>query len=313
MGRIVNATAKRGRSAVVFIVAVAVLLAGSFFGYRFYRKNHHEPPPLESPARGDLEVRFKDSGDVAPKVFVDVASKVSGRIIELKVEEGELVRKGQPLAVIQPGRTESERYVPSTVLAPISGAVMRYVGQSGSGSFPRVGDYVTGLFDSQSPTTLVTVADLSRIVVKMQISEMDILKISPGMPVTVTVDAIEEKSFPARVSLISPQAEKSASGLKVFKVEVELAESEARLKPGMTARVDALLARKKGVLKVPLSAVFEEGGRPVVYREDPSGVPQRLGVELGLRSDLEAEVLGPESLSEKDRLRAEKPQAQARK
>jgi len=88
--------------------------------------------------------------------------------------------------------------------------------------FPRIGDYLTGLFDSQSPTYLMTVADLSRLVVNMQINEMDVLKLSPGLPVTVTVDALEGASFAARVSLISPQAEKNNAGLKVFKVEVEL-------------------------------------------------------------------------------------------
>lgn len=298
------------------LIGVAVLIAGagSAAGYKRYKKSHEVPPALESPARGDIEVRFKDSGDVGPKVFVDVASKVSGRLIELKAEEGTEVKKGQPLGVIQPGKTEAERYVPSTLLSPLSGTVMRYVpqGQSYGGSgeggkFPRIGDYVTGLFDSQTPTYLMTVSDLSRMIVKMQISEMDILKLAPLMPVSVTVDAIEGKTFPAKVGLISPQAEKNSNGLKVFKVEVELGETDSRLKPGMTARVDALLQSKKGVLKLPLSTVFEEMGKTFVYVEVPGSKPRKTEVHLGLRSELDAELLAPAPVTEKDKLLTEKP------
>lgn len=300
--------------AVIGVLSLLVV-AGAVAGYRYYKKKNAEPPALESPSRGDLEVHFKDSGDVAAKAFVDVASKPSGRVIELKIKEGEQVKKGEALAVIQPGKTEAERYVPSTLIAPLSGTVMRYVPDTGdnqTGKFVRIGDYVTGIFDSQTPTYVMTIADLSRMIVKMHISEMDVLKLSPGMPVSVTVDALPDKPFTGKVGLIAPQAEKNQNGLKVFTIEVELAENDSRLRPGMTARVDATLQKKEKVLKVPLSTIFEEEGKNFVYVDMGSDKPRKLEVHVGLRGDMDAELMSPSPVSEKDKLLTDKPEDKAK-
>lgn len=305
---------QRHTKAVIGVFSLLVL-AGAVSGYKYYKKKNAEPPALESPSRGDLEVHFKDSGDVAAKSYVDVASKPSGRVIELKIKEGELVTKGQALAVIQPGKTEAERYVPSTLIAPLSGTVMRYVPDTGdnqTGKFVRIGDYVTGLFDSQTPTYVMTIADLSRMIVKMHISEMDVLKLSPGMPVSVTVDALPDKTFTGKVGLIAPQAEKNQNGLKVFTIEVELGENDSRLRPGMTARVDATLQKKEKVLKVPLSTIFEEGGKNFVYLDMGSDKPRKLEVHVGLRGDMDAELMSPSPVSEKDKLLTDKPEDKAK-
>jgi multidrug efflux pump subunit AcrA (membrane-fusion protein) len=257
--------------------------------------------------RGDIELHFMDSGELTPKTFVDVASKVSGRVIELFVDEGARVRKGAKLAVIQPGRTEAEAYVPTTLTAPIDGVVMRYQDRSSGnpqeGRLSKLGEYVTGLMESQTPTYLLTVADLSRLVVKMKISEMDVLKLKEGMDVKVTVDAIPGLDFPSKVTLVSPQAEKDSNNLKNFKVEVTLLKSDPRLKPGMTARVDGLLDARKKVLKLSLSGVFEEGGKEFAYRSGPK--PDKAPLKLGLRSEMDVEVL--DGVKEGDKVLTEKP------
>ncbi len=293
-----------GGGAILFVVLCVA-------GYKYYKKKHAEPPTVESPTRGDLEVHFKDSGDVQAKHFMDIASKPSGRVIELKVAEGETVKQGQALAVIQPGKSESEHYVPSTLTAPFSGTVMRYVPDSGDnqiGKFVKIGDYATGIFDSQTPTYLMTIADLGKMIVKMHISEMDVLKLSPGLPVSVTVDALPGKTFPGKVSLIAPQAEKNQNGLKVFTIEVALDQNDPRLRPGMTARVDATLEKKDKVLKVPLSTIFEDKDKTFVYVDDGSDKPRKLEVHVGLRAELDAELLPPFVVTEKDKLRTEKPE-----
>ncbi|MBI4423029.1 MAG: efflux RND transporter periplasmic adaptor subunit [Elusimicrobia bacterium] len=264
-------------------------------------------PEAAKVARGDLDVTFADSGELAPKDFVDVAAKVSGRITELAVEEGRRVSRGDRLAVIQPGRTEAERYVPFTVEAPIAGVVMRYqrAGSNEEGRIARLGDYATGLLESNNPTYLMTIGDLSRLIVRLKISEMDILKLREGMRVEVAVDALPKASFPSRVTLVSPQAERDRNDLKTFRVEVTLDTADPRLKPGMTARVTGLLDSRKGVLKVPLAAVFEEGGAEHAYRKAAEGKPEKVKLRLGLRNETDAELL--EGLAEGDAVLTEKP------
>ena len=213
------------------------------------------------------------------------------------------------MAFTQPGRSEAEAYVPTTLTAPIDGVVMRYQDRSSNnsqeGRLSKLGEYVTGLMESQTPTYLMTVADLSRLVVKMKISEMDILKLKEGMDVKVTVDALPGRDFPSKVTLVSPQAEKDGNNLKNFKVEVTLLKTDARLKPGMTARVDGLLDSRKKVLKLALSGVFEEGGKEFGYVADGGKAPVKTPLKLGLRSEMDVEVL--EGVKEGDKLLTEKP------
>jgi multidrug efflux pump subunit AcrA (membrane-fusion protein) len=290
-------------------IVAALLVVGVLgaLGFKKYRKGSILPPANEVKVSvGDIELHFADSGELTPKNFVDVASKVSGRVIEMKVEEGARVKKGDTLCVIQPGRTEAEAYLPASIKAPMDGVVMRYQDRSANnpaeGKISKLGDYVTGLLESTQPTYILTVADLGRLVVKMKISEMDVLKLREGMPVKVTIDALPGQDYPARVSLVSPQAEKDQNNLKNFKVEVSLLKTDLRLKPGMTARVDGLLERRAKVMKLPLAAVFEEAGKEWVYL----GTKERKPVELGLRSEMEAEVLS--GLSDGQVLLTEKPQ-----
>jgi multidrug efflux pump subunit AcrA (membrane-fusion protein) len=291
----------------------ALILAAAGLGAWTWKKHKSaadpEAPETVSPQRGDLESHFVDSGEIAPKNYVDVASKVSGRVIAISVDEGEKVRKGDALCVIQPGRSEAERYVASTVAAPIDGIVMRYSpagGGSDDSRLARVGDYVTGLVESNNPTYLMRVADLTRLIVRMKISEMDVLKLHEGMDVEVAVDALPGEKFPAKVALVSPQAEKDQNGIKNFKVEIGLARIDKRMKPGMTARVDGLLDARRQVLKLPLSAVFEEDGKSYAYEEAPKGEkPKRVELKLGLRNETDAELLsGPK---EGVKLLTEKP------
>ncbi len=289
--------------------AAAVLLLAGWGWRRHKAKAGAEGPSTASVSRGDIEVHFMDSGELTPKTYVDVASKVSGRVIEMHVDEGARVRKGDKLAVIQPGRTEAEAYVPTTLTAPLDGIVMRWQDRSSNnpqeGRLSKLGEYVTGLMESQTPTYLMTVADLARLVVKMKISEMDVLKLKEGMEVKVTVDAVAGQTFPAKVTMVSPQAEKDGNNLKNFKVEVTLLKGDARLKPGMTARVDGLLDARKGVLKLPLAGVFEEAGKEYAYVAG-GDKPRKAELKLGLRSEMDVEVL--EGLKEGDKVLTEKPE-----
>lgn len=290
------------------VVAAVLVLGGWAYKKRKAADASDAAAPVEV-ARGDLEKHFVDSGEIAPKNYVDVASQVSGRVVSMAVDEGGRVKKGDELCVIQPGRSEAERYVPTSVRAPIDGIVMRYQKQGGNepSTLARIGDYVTGLVESNSPTYLMTVADLSRLVVRMKISEMDVLKLRAGMAVKVTVDAIPNETLPAQVSVVSPQAEKDNNGIKSFRVDVALEKNDPRLKPGMTARVDGLLESRKNVLKIPLSAVFEENGKEIAYSGalEDKDKPRKIPLKLGLRNETDAEVLEGPKPGEK--LLTEKP------
>jgi multidrug efflux pump subunit AcrA (membrane-fusion protein) len=300
------------------LLGVAALGAGGVFTVRFYKKRQLERVQLDLSAlvkveKGLLENKFQENGDIWPKKLLNIYSNVSGRVVELPVVDGQDIKTGQRLAVVQGGRTSAEKFLPTAVTAPIGGVLMRCpeegqgYNNQGTKEFVKLDDFVTGRFDSQEKATcIMAIADLSRLIVKLSVNEVDILKFRQDMPVTVTVDALPDEKFPGVVTLISRQAEEGGRQPgKVFRTEIALDRRDARLRVGMTGRVSAVMEKKDNVLKMSLSGLFEDEGRSVAYLLVPKDKPREVEVKPGLRTPLEVEIVS--GLKEGDQVLTEKP------
>ena len=126
---------------------------------------------------------------------------------------------------------------------------------------PQVGDQVW----ANQP--LIILPDVARMVVETKVRETDIHKVERNQRVTVRVEAYPDLRLTGAVTLVGTlaQEEKDRRGAKFFSVTVQVKESEPRLRPGMTARVEIEVEERKKALYVPLEAVFEREGRTVVY------------------------------------------------
>ena len=126
---------------------------------------------------------------------------------------------------------------------------------------PQVGDQVW----ANQP--LIILPDISRMVVETRVRETDVHKVERNQKVAVRVEAYPDLRLTGAVTLVGTLAEeeKERRGTKFFSVAVEIKESEPRLRPGMTARVEIEVEERKRALYVPLEAVFEKDGRSVVY------------------------------------------------
>jgi multidrug efflux pump subunit AcrA (membrane-fusion protein) len=313
----IEAAATRKKIWVVCLL-LAILGGGGAITNRFYKKRQLDQVQLDLSTlakveRASLENKFQENGDIWPKKLLNIYSNVSGRVIELSVTDGQTIAAGQKLAVVQGGRTSAEKFMPTTVAAPIGGVLMRCPedesgrGSQGTKEFVKLDEYLTGRFDSQEKATcLMAIADLSSLIVKLNVNEVDILKFRQGMPVTVTVDALPEDKFPGTVAVISRQAEEGGrqSG-KVFRTEISLNRRDERLRVGMTGRVSAVIERKENALKMSLAGLFEEEGRSVAYLYIPHDKPREVAVKPGLRTPLEVEIIS--GLKEGDQVFTEKP------
>jgi HlyD family secretion protein len=126
---------------------------------------------------------------------------------------------------------------------------------------PQVGDQVW----ANQP--LIILPDISKMVVETRVRETDVHKVEKNQKVSVRVEAYPDLRLTGAVTLVGTlaQEEKERRGTKFFSVTVQLHESEPRLRPGMTARVEIAVEERKQALYVPLEAVFERDGRSVVY------------------------------------------------
>ncbi|HUL76421.1 MAG TPA: efflux RND transporter periplasmic adaptor subunit [Vicinamibacteria bacterium] len=128
---------------------------------------------------------------------------------------------------------------------------------------PQVGDQVW----ANQP--LIILPDVSRMVVETRVRETDIHKVERNQKVGVRVDAYPDLRLTGAVTLVGTlaQEEKERRGTKFFSVTVVVNQSEPRLRPGMTARVEIEVEERAKALFVPLEAVFEREGRTIVYLE----------------------------------------------
>lgn len=120
----------------------------------------------------------------------------------------------------------------------------------------------------------VTLPDLSEMQVVVAIHEADISRVATGLKAFVVVESSNETSVEGEVTKVAPVA---ASGgrrwmddTKRFNVEISLRGdiTTMKLKPGLTARVEIQTGEKKGVLAVPLQAVFAQRGQFYVFKRD---------------------------------------------
>jgi len=162
------------------------------------------------------------------------------------------------------------------LVAPFAGTVTE--------AYPLAGDVVT------AGTQGFRLDDLARLLVDVEISEVDINNVTVGQKAALTFDAILGSEYHGKVVEVS-QAGTVSGGVVNFIVTVELSDADARVKPGMTAAVTITVQELNDVVLIPNRAVRLVDGKRVVYVMR-SGVPTKIEVQLGSSSDTESVLAG---------------------
>jgi len=324
------------------VVGGSVLIAARSGGGK-KDKAGESPFRLGSVQADDLQVAVREVGVVDPETKVDVKSSVSGRVIALKVREGDRVRIGQVLAEVEPDVNQAQSN--SDVQASVSEAQLKvrdaerqYAAQkalfdsgligrealkdaqtvrdlaaeglkaarvrykivedrgipiAGDASSQRarvvspmngvvitrgveLGETVTsGVSSFNAGTVLFTVADLKSLLIRVNLNEVDIAKVHVGQNVRITLDAYPQKTFTGRVRFVAPAA-KLVDKIKVFPVEISLAELSDAFRTGMSANVEILGEKRVHVLSIPIESLMRRDGQTVAYRLKPMLKPDQL-------------------------------------
>jgi Cu(I)/Ag(I) efflux system membrane fusion protein len=172
------------------------------------------------------------------------------------------VPEGQLMQLAGSGRTQ--RLI--TLYAPISGVILRREVTEGE----RV----------EAGTTLLEIADLSRVWVMASVYEYELPFVHEGQRATTTLSYLPGREFGGRVSLVYPMLD---AATRTAQVRIEVANPAMELRPDMYAEVE-LQADLGERLSIPPSAVIETGTRAIVFvdRADGALEPREIGVGLRL-------------------------------
>jgi membrane fusion protein, heavy metal efflux system len=171
------------------------------------------------------------------------------------------------------GASDNGQYV---LRAPIAGTVVeRNV---------NPGQELSG--DDDPPLFVIT--DLAKLVVFMDVFEVNLSKIHVGQNVAISVPAYPEQQFPAVVRYIGQVLNEDT---RTVQVRCELPNPDRRLLPGMYASIIVESAPEQRAIVIPLTAVFTEGDSDFVFVQDGPDRYLQKPVKIGLRLKDEAVVL----------------------
>ncbi len=166
----------------------------------------------------------------------------------LAVQELEIMEREIETA----GSGTEERIVSSTVRAPYAGYVTKRFVEEGALVTSGISSVVAG-------TTLFQIGDPSTMIIKTGISEVDIGKVSTGDEVRIKLDAYPDTTFAGVIRHISPVGERQEGrNVIAFATEVEIVDTDPRLRPGMSCDVDVIITRAEDVLNLPVESVYEK-------------------------------------------------------
>lgn len=214
------------------------------------------------------DVYSASSGTIENGTVTSVIADVGGTVKTLNVKEGDYVRKGQLIAVLENEslmdekrsneinmadnelslRSSMKNLENYTITSPISGTVITKTS--------KVGDKID---NSNSQTVMMVVADMSCVKFIISVDELDISDIQLGQTAVVDADAISGKTFDGVVSNIAAEGISTGDGVTTYDVEITIAEP-GELKSGMNVNANIVVAEANDVIIIPEEALTGSDG-----------------------------------------------------
>ncbi len=232
---------------------------------------------------GNLDDYLEFGGDVSSVSAVDVYQDAAGKISRIRVSVGDLVKKDQIIAYVDPSRP-GMNYSENPVKAPISGRVTSFP--------PTIGTMVSQSY------SIAKISDTDELQIKVNVAERFISRIRENQTAIVSFDAYPGVEFKARVFEVSPVLD-TTSRTMLAKLKVEPADS--RIKAGMYARVKLITDTIEGAVVIPNDAIVYRDGKPYVFTaksESAESSVNMVSVKEGLSVDNKTEI--QEGLKEGD-------------
>ena len=283
------------------------------------------PVAVEPVARRDLARVVTVAGPVEPVRSIGVNSQASGTVLAVRVQEGDRVVTGQLLAQLDGREAEAQlararaglvsatsafqrdsQLAASTIITPAEFERSRTAYEVAKSdvlvwetrrAFTRITAPSSGVVTAKlieagsavSPNQrLFDLADVSLLVVRVQLGEMDVVHLSAGAPVAVRFDAYPSAAIEGHVRRVFPSADPQS---RLVPVEVALGARPAGVdvRPGFLARTEFALETRKNALAVPASAVGVASSGPFVFVVEADSLLQRT-VKLGITVEGRVEV-----------------------
>jgi membrane fusion protein, multidrug efflux system len=273
---------------------------------------------------GPLAQEITAVGALRANESVILRPEIAGRVARISMEEGAPVRRGQQLLVLDDAvyRAElaqaeanldrsrrlrdsgsklfADNYISSTEMDALQTAVKVDEAAVALARARLEKTRITAPFDGVLGLRRVSVGDylnpgqdianledITPIKLDFRVPETYLSVLQAGQALTVRVDAFPDQAFTGQVAAIDPRV---AAEDRSIAIRGEIPNADARLRPGLFARVNLVLATRENALTLPEQAIVPQADSHFVYRV-VGGKAVRTPVTLGLRQAGRVEVL----------------------
>lgn len=228
----------------------------------------------------DREKTLFDKGLVAADEYDKIAQA-------LRQAREEVDAAQDNLEVVRDGVSKSNASVSSTLIrSTITGLIL---------DIPvKVGNSVILANTFNDGTTIATVANMNDLIFRGNIDETEVGRLSTGMTMKITIGALQDLKFDARLEYIAPKAtDQNGANQFEIKAAVNLPSNATNIRSGYSANAEIVLAEGKNVLAVQESAIEFDGDDTYVYVIKGEGDKQtyeRRKVQTGISDGINIEI-----------------------
>lgn len=227
-----------------------------------------------------------EKGVISANEFDNARSLFDQAQQRLKQEQVGLTAASQNYDIVRTGTTRGLGASANTeIRATVSGMVL---------DVPvKTGNQVIEANNFNDGTTIATLADVDRMIFEGKVDESEVGKIKEGLPLEITVGALQDKTFDAELDYIAPKGV-SENGAIQFEIKgtMKKLDSTTFIRAGLSANASIILARADSVLAIKEALVQYDPQtyKPFVEVEVGDQKYERRDVELGISDGIEVEV-----------------------
>lgn len=156
----------------------------------------------------------------------------------------------------------------------------------------KVGNSVIQANTMNDGTTVATVANMNDLIFDGNIDETEVGALVEGMPVIITIGALQDYTFDATLEYVAPKAVEN-NGANQFEIKAAVSvDTDQMIRSGYSANAEIVLKTAEKVLSIPESALEFDGDLTYVYLKKEDGRFERVAITTGLSDGINIEVTG---------------------
>jgi len=234
----------------------------------------------------EMQAKLYKQGVISKQEYITAQQQLETTVQQQKLAVQQLNAAQKQLQIVRTGATpELQSMATTQVRAKAAGTVL---------TIPvKVGSQVIEANSFNAGTTICSIADLNSLIFKGNIDEAQAGKLKQGMDMSVVIGALQNKSFPGKLTLIAPKGTEESGTIK-FAVEGDVFNKTGEyIRAGFSANGEILLSSKKNALLLDESLIqYEKGNnKSFVEVKQPNGGFKKVYVKLGSSDGINVQIL----------------------